>query len=83
MTLPPPPSISVSGTEAEPPSDNLVDGGGFLMSPETASALALRAACTDVETWAVSVSTADGCVGLNDLVGILDLLRDTTEGVVP
>ena len=51
------------------------------MTPEAASALAVRAACADLESWAVRATTPEGCVGLNDLIRILDALRDTTNGV--
>lgn len=51
------------------------------MRPEAASALAVRAACADLESWAVRATTPEGCVGPNDLIRILDALRDTTNGV--
>lgn len=51
------------------------------MTPEESSALAVRATCSDLETWATSKAT-DGYVGLNDLLQTLELLRSTTEGEV-
>lgn len=50
------------------------------MTPEEASALATRAFCADVESWAAAVAE-EGYVGLNDLLQVLDRFRDTTKGV--
>jgi hypothetical protein len=48
------------------------------LTAETASALAIRAVCSDLEYWATRASTPDGRVGLNDLIQVLDMLRTTT-----
>ncbi|MGH3462118.1 MAG: hypothetical protein ACRDP9_11655 [Kribbellaceae bacterium] len=48
------------------------------MTPETASALAARAACTDIESWALCATTPSGCVSLDELLQALAVLRNTT-----
>jgi hypothetical protein len=77
MTLPDPPTTAESGV-----ADFQVACGAPPLSPEIASALAVRAACSDLEYWAMGASTPEGCIGLNDLIQALDLLRNTTGSVI-
>jgi hypothetical protein len=50
----------------------------YPMTPETASALAVRAVCTDIESWALCATTPSGCVSLDELLQALAVLRNTT-----
>ena len=73
MTHPEPPITAEPGVAV-----SQVKGGTPPLTAEFASALAVRAACSDLEYWAVQAATQDGRIGLNDLIQVLDMLRDTT-----
>ena len=73
MTPPVPPITVEPGVAV-----SQVKGGTPPLTAEIASALAVRAACSDLEYWAVQATTPDGRIGLNDLMQILDMLRNTT-----
>jgi len=53
------------------------------LSVETASALATRALCADLEHWATETADLDGRIGVLDLVRVLDAFRAAAPLDVP